>query len=192
MTSKLKTDVLETVSGSGTIALTNQLTGMTSASMPSGSVLQVVSTNKTDTFVTSSTNSFVDITGLNATITPASTSSKILVNVAVSFSAAHNVYCAFYVVRGSTAILQPTETGTGIECAGGYTINNQGNNQYSVHKEVMTGLDSPNTASAITYKVQVSPMRTSNQIAYINRSQTIGDDNQFRTTSTITLTEIKG
>ena len=43
MTSKLKTDVLETVSGSGTIALTNQLSGMTSASMPSGSVIQVVS-----------------------------------------------------------------------------------------------------------------------------------------------------
>jgi len=42
MTSKLKTDVLETVSGSGTIALTNQLSGMTSASMPSGSVVQVV------------------------------------------------------------------------------------------------------------------------------------------------------
>ena len=50
MTSKLKTDVLETVSGSGTIALTNQLTGMTTASlpaltaaqMPSGSVLQVL------------------------------------------------------------------------------------------------------------------------------------------------------
>ena len=38
MTSKLKTDVLETVSGSGTIALTNQLSGMTSASVPSGSV----------------------------------------------------------------------------------------------------------------------------------------------------------
>jgi hypothetical protein len=36
MTSKLKTDVLETVSGSGTIALTNQLSGMTSASLPTG------------------------------------------------------------------------------------------------------------------------------------------------------------
>ena len=33
MTSKLKTDVLETVSGSGTIALTNQLSGMTEASV---------------------------------------------------------------------------------------------------------------------------------------------------------------
>ena len=36
MTSKLKTDVLETGSGSGTIALNNQLSGMTSASLPSG------------------------------------------------------------------------------------------------------------------------------------------------------------
>ena len=41
MTSKLKTDVLETSSGSGTIALNNQLSGMTTESMPSGSVVQV-------------------------------------------------------------------------------------------------------------------------------------------------------
>ena len=191
MASKLKTDVLETVSGSGTIALNNQLSGMTGASMASGSVIQVVSTTKTDTFVVTS-NSFVDITGLTATITPSSASSKILVTVAVSFSGAANAYVAFYVVRDSTAILQPTETGTGIECAGGYAINNQGNNPYSVHKELMTGLDSPNTTSAITYKVQVSPMRTSSQPVSINRSHTIGDDNQFRTTSTITLQEIKG
>ena len=34
MASKLKTDILETVSGSGTIALTNQLSGMTHASVP--------------------------------------------------------------------------------------------------------------------------------------------------------------
>ena len=42
MTSKLKTDILETVSGSGTIALTNQLSGMTYESMAAGSVIQVV------------------------------------------------------------------------------------------------------------------------------------------------------
>ena len=41
-----------------------------------GKVLQVVSTTKTDTFTTSST-SFVDITGLSVSITPSSTSNKI-------------------------------------------------------------------------------------------------------------------
>jgi hypothetical protein len=40
MTSKLKTDVIETVSGSGTIALANQFSGMTHESMPSGSVIK--------------------------------------------------------------------------------------------------------------------------------------------------------
>jgi len=41
VTSKLKTDVIETVSGNGTIALANQFSGMTYESMPSGSVVQV-------------------------------------------------------------------------------------------------------------------------------------------------------
>jgi len=40
MTSKLKTDVIETVSGSGKIALANQFSGMTAESMPSGSVIK--------------------------------------------------------------------------------------------------------------------------------------------------------
>ena len=40
MASKLKTDILETVSGSGTIALTNQLSGMTAASLPLGNLQQ--------------------------------------------------------------------------------------------------------------------------------------------------------
>ena len=81
MTSKLKTDILETVSGSGTIALTNQLSGMTSASVPSGSVLQVVSyytaaqvsqtIGTTDTIVNSMTKA----------ITPLGANSKFLVQV---------------------------------------------------------------------------------------------------------------
>jgi len=41
MASKIKVDQIQTADGSGTIALQNQLSGMTSASMPSGSVLQV-------------------------------------------------------------------------------------------------------------------------------------------------------
>ena len=90
MTSKLKTDILETVSGSGTIALTNQFSGMTSASvplldhtkMPAGSVLQMVrtSTNSSPSITTTST-SFVP-TGIIATITPLYANSIILVSYA--------------------------------------------------------------------------------------------------------------
>ena len=94
MTSKLKTDVLETVSGSGTIALTNQLSGMTHASvpvlttshlpalthaqMPSGSVIQVVGTKNGTQFASSST-SYVELTHLRLAITTLSANSNILV-----------------------------------------------------------------------------------------------------------------
>jgi len=92
MTSKLKTDVLETVSGSGTIALTNQLSGMTSASvpvlteaqMPVGSVLQVVQNyvpNASHQIVTSTSHVG---TGVTASITPKFNNSMILVSWSVS------------------------------------------------------------------------------------------------------------
>ena len=79
MTSKLKTDVLETVSGSGTIALTNQLSGMTSASMPSGSVLQVVSyyTAAQTAQTLSSTDAVIN--SMSKVVTPLGANSKFLV-----------------------------------------------------------------------------------------------------------------
>ena len=159
--------------------------------MPAGHILQVVSATKTDTQVISS-SSFVDITGLSATITPSSSSNKIFVSVNVSFSGAQNAYVAFQILRGSTEILKSTDSGTGIECAGGCVINSSGNIAYSVLKESMSGLDSPNTTSATTYKVQISPKRTGTETATVNRSNNLGDDNQYRTASTITLMEIAG
>ena len=81
MTSKLKTDVLETVSGSGTIALTNQLSGMTDASMPSGSVLQVVSYyTAAQTAQTLSASDQV-INSMSKVITPLGANSKFLVQL---------------------------------------------------------------------------------------------------------------
>ena len=77
MASKIKVDQIQTADGSGTIALQNQLSGMTSASMPTGSVIQVVSTSvNTQTSVTS--QSFANI-GTEATITPQFSNSKILI-----------------------------------------------------------------------------------------------------------------
>ena len=82
MTSKLKTDVLETVSGSGTIALTNQLSGMTHASVPSGSVIQVTNNTRTHADNLSTTSAtYVDSGLVTGAITPLSAGSKISVNI---------------------------------------------------------------------------------------------------------------
>ena len=83
MTSKLKTDVLETVSGSGTIALTNQLSGMTYESMAAGSVIQVVTKEHTQSssVITSSTSYVALGSSFELAITPKYANSLIICEI---------------------------------------------------------------------------------------------------------------
>ena len=171
MTSKLKTDVLETVSGSGTIALTNQLSGMTSASMPSGSVLQIVHASSGTSQTTTST-SLVQYSSLTATIIPTSTSSKILISSTVEtnirLNGGHNMTAKVQIYRGSSAVSRLIEMR-------GYDYGGSG--LYLVGHMPIEHLDTPSTTSAITYSIYY---------------QTIaGTDSTIRNGS-ITLTEIKG
>ena len=87
MASTLKVDTIQTNDGTGTIALQNQLSGLTTASLPTvttdklgaGAVLQVVQTaNSSATSTTTSSTSFVS-TGISRTITPLKSNSLILV-----------------------------------------------------------------------------------------------------------------
>ena len=151
---------------------------LTTTSPKAGNVIQVVSTTKTDTFsMTGAT--FVDITGLSATITPTSATSKIfvIVNFGVSSSGTSGLN-TYNLVRGSTNISQPATspafTGTMI----GYL--DLGDNILPVG---FNFLDSPATTSATTYKVQ---MKANTGTQYINRRA--AGDSVF--TSTITVMEI--
>jgi len=160
MTSKLKTDVLETVSGSGTIALTNQLSGMTSASlptlthaeMPAGSVVQMVHTNYGTTLNTSST-AFVDI-GYQLSITPLYANSKMFITFSTHIylqnsSAAWNAV-ACRILRDSTAV-------DGGDPANSYGFGKYlGAGQYLYVTYAKTYIDSPNTTNAVIYKPQVT------------------------------------
>ena len=154
------------------------LTKIADGGMPSGAVLQVVQTVKTDDFSTSST-SFVDITGLSAAITPLSTSSKILVDVRIGgydVTSASTVF--FNIVRGSTTLSTGT-AGTGTACTFAITANaDRGENA------TMCLLDSPSTTSATTYKIQA---RTGGINVDINKRSGVHSN-----ISTITLTEIAG
>jgi len=147
MASKIKVDSIETTSGSGTIALSNQLSGMTSASVPAGSVLQVVH-GHTTTGLTLTATTFVD-SGLSASITPSSTSSKILVvishNGVRSTTGSSNGHGAIKLLRGSTLLKQ---------LASGLGYN--GANDYNGDNASMNWLDSPSTTSSTTYKTQVN------------------------------------
>ncbi len=69
-----------------------------------GKILQVVSTAKTDTTSTTSLITFVDISGMSVSITPSSSSSKILVIVDMRLGVNENRNVAYRIMRGSTAI----------------------------------------------------------------------------------------
>ena len=151
-----------------------------------GKVLQVV-TQFYDTQTSIAGSSFVD-TGLSLSITPSSASNKVLAMFYPTFSSDDTAYNAFKLFRGATEIGTTTNTGTGIECFTGYFGST--NFSYSMLTLPIVYLDSPATTSATTYKLQVSPMRTSSQQFYLNRCHTIGDDNQFRGSSNVILMEI--
>ena len=76
MASKIKVDQIQTIDGSGTIALQNQLSGMTSASMPTGSIVQVVTATNTSSHSTTST-SYSDV--MSVSISPKHASNKLLI-----------------------------------------------------------------------------------------------------------------
>ena len=167
--------------------LTN-CTGVAAAALPAGSVLQVVSTTKTDVFTTTST-SFVDVTGLSVSITPSSASNKILVLVQVNGSqdvAVNRTYLKL--LRDSTAINMGDAAGSRIRGFGGFSAAD-----HSIASCPVSGmfLDSPATTSSTTYKLQVV-LAAGSGTCFINRTDLDGDEvGQIRTASTITVMEIK-
>jgi|14_taG_2_1085336.scaffolds.fasta_scaffold02765_2 type IV secretory pathway VirJ component len=113
-----------------------------------GKVLQVVSATKADTFSTTST-SFTDITGLSASITPSSTSSKILVLVSTNASnTTVRESMAMRMMRDSTAIYIG-DSGTQVSARLRKETTNATANISMNH------LDSPSSTSSLTYKVQI-------------------------------------
>jgi len=181
------TTVLTLPAVSGTV-LTTGSSGQSipKAALPTGSVLQVVSTIKTDTFTTTS-NSFTTITGLTASITPTSASSRILVIVNATGSQQVGVNDAYIgLFRDSTQIALGDSAGSRVRYSFMLNANNAG---WSTNGSVTT-LDSPATTSAITYSVR--GLAALSGTLYINRGNSDSDNTNGagRTVSSITLMEI--
>lgn len=132
-----------------------------------GKVLQVVQGTTTTTVSTSNSATFFD-TNLTASITPSSSTSKVLILVSQTFRMLGNFYTGYQLLRGTTVIYGPNSLH-------GPTNGVTGN----VFDESTTivYLDSPATTSSTTYKTQIQ--------------QTDGaTTSQSRSFSTIVLLEI--
>ena len=165
-----------TVADARISALTaSKLSGTVAAArMPAGSVLQVVSSTANRAAATTSTS--YAATGVTASITPSSTSSKILATYHSGLCYQDHAvgwYGHFSIFRGSTNL------GAGDGLSGMYIHTQSANDLgFNVSCEV---LDSPSSTSSVTYTVQWYTNNTSARMVH-----------DLSGRSTITLMEIAG
>jgi hypothetical protein len=153
-----------------------------------GGIIQVVSIPKTNVFSVSAGTAWSDITGLSATITPTSTSSRILVSVNATGSSQEIADSAGQLrqLRGSTVIHVGDAASPDASVSGSYSGRIQ--NANVSFTAAWTVLDSPNTTSAVVYSVQGrSPTAGT---FFVNRSHGTGAITTTRAVSSITLMEV--
>jgi hypothetical protein len=157
------------VDGTTGITFPSTISGVSATQQYSGRVLQIIQATSTTQFSTAST-SFVT-TGFSASITPTSSTSKILVfaNAAMLGNQA-SCQPVFTIYRGATNLGESTR-GFGQIYSGSNGMNGMGTMQF---------LDSPSTSSSTTYTV------------YIRVNLGTGYWGHDAGTQVMTLTEIAG
>ncbi len=153
---------------------------------PAG-ISQVVQDTKLDTFSTTST-SFVDITGLSASITPRSTSNKILVVIDIKGWVQNANHGAIQIRRDSTTLYTGTPDGSR-DVASVAGLYEHGSPTNPIGTGFAMFLDSPSTTSSITYKLRCRTI--SNNICINKSNEDNNTADNIRTPSSITLLEVQ-
>ena len=162
----------------------NAVTAGKLASGVGGKILQVVQTVKLDTF-SSTSLSDVDVPGFSVAITPSSSSNKVLVMVNIALSS-QSMFVYGILKRGSTQIGEADAASNRLRP----TLMGFRSNEGTVEHQSFHFLDSPNTTSATTYKMQVR-CATSGHLR-VNKSYRDTDTVNYdpRVSSTITVMEV--
>ena len=161
--STLSVDTIQGKTTAGTVA------------MPTGSLMQVVQTHVTANTTTSSSSMVT--TGLEVTITPKFSTSKILItgNVAAIYSNGATKYAKFELFKGSSFLAYITALAAYLQ------------NEIAYNTDIsFSYLDSPSTTSATTYKLMWNANNSG--VMWFNN---YGSSNNT-TRSTITAMEIAG
>ena len=184
----LKVGELTTSSGSGNIAIGSGVT-MTGA----GRILQVVSVTKSDTYsesIAANTMSSTNITGLTASLTPASTSNKILITGSIATgrdSNDSNSGVGVAMFRGGSLV------GVGDAASSRTRVTSMSHHaaDLNITTVPINFLDSPSSTSEQTYTFRFLNADGSTSNITLNKSQSDADAAYAgRAISTITLMEI--
>ena len=129
------------------IKLNNQsLTAVTSAGLPSGTVLQVKSVSTDVGSQSTTSTSYQELTGISLSITPSSSSNKVLVMVSGASP---------YTDTAGGIIATIFRDGTDLAGGAAFGLQQNYNSAAVVHTAPysMNFLDAPATTSAVTYKI---------------------------------------
>ena len=173
-----------TTNGSGALSFANE-----------GKILQVVQTVKTDVFSETETSAPAetsDITGLTVSVTPASTSNKVLVSGVISWGtdATSENQISYRLYRGTTRLTTGDASGSTTGVMGGGHLSS-GNRSPGLL--AFNFLDSPNTTSQVTYSVRFVNQFATTVTLYVNRGgDALDAASRTRGISTITAMEVAG
>ena len=155
-----------------------------------GSILQVVQTVKSDVF-SSTSQTYVDITGLTVDITPVKANSNILVIAIIGSFGNTDVSNIALTTADGTAIIQgDIVSGKDSASTSAYTGGNStGEGWYGNNPAPIIKLHDPSytLGNAVTYKCR---MKCNGNTFYLNRNQSDVSQYAVRTASTITAMEI--
>ena len=148
--------------------------GVPASAMPAGSVLQVVQTT-TSTYATNSSATYAS-TGLSTSITPSSSSSKILVIAycPLRFGSSNAQTAGLRINRGGTVVMTDKY------------VNNVSSVVDISYPITMTYLDSPSATSSTTYTIEFASLSSASPYGY----PAVNWSNNGSTLATLTLMEV--
>ena len=155
-----------------------------------GAILQVVHTIKQSGFsVSASSDNFSDITGLSASITPASSSNKILIHFQSSYSANIGQRGSFRLLRDSTVVNAASADGQNTNQTIFPALVTRDNTSMSV-PVAGSFFDNPSTTNAVTYKLQVGAENGAGTIFVNADASTSTGSTQYKGVSNLILMEV--
>jgi len=181
--------VLPTGNGSnGQYLQTNGSGALSWATVSTAGVLQVKSTTKTDATSFASVSSSFSSDVMTVSITPTSSSNKILIIAHIHLSGAATTRVAAKLTVGGSEIAAAKGDAAGSSTRATIT-DTAGFSGNCIFPSSMTFLHSPGATSALTYGIQIGAEGNNN--VYLNQPQSGGTTSDiFRPISTITVMEV--
>ena len=165
-----------------------------------GGIIQIQQTVKTDTWAGDSANNypaFEEVTGLNVSITPKFSSSKLLVTASVSYSTQYwqGLGQLWRGIGGASRSVLETATGDAAGSRPRFTFSSLqyhgDTNPYQMYHGTVNFLDSPNSTQTVSYSIALRSYSSSYN-TYVNRNHDDRDSADYygRGMSSITVMEV--